>query len=799
MARPSSPRPGSTPVDYRMTVDAVQILMAAARLRRSSYLWDLKKKAMSSGTDVMFFVDNDIVKLFTNPGEMGPVGDRPGAEGYGSIFPGDSDAEATDVAALLGEHIFGEIGERPMLQFSSHAEELGIILDTVARDALVKPDWSQPVEAMSMEQTDRFIEEVATRSGTAIDSASVILYEMAQGFEFEEFEKAASKLLDTLLAPHNASLELTRFLQLLSNEQIVPLDQIGSERLETFGPKWPKILAGPTTLAEMIDLSRATDFWLKRLELHKRSNASIESIDRDARALAYLEFINERARPHDCMACLITGDLAIWRLGRMYVKTGLSDWLVHPRAFVIDALDAWGEGNADGAFRVAVQGLLTPFDLDTISKLSRGESESKKQLTGQLESARPDAAAIYRQNFEQWDVVKRSYLSGRIVSGGSYGELIRKFLRSISGRSLKEVTESLDDLCESFDAAVRDEWRKLELGFSEIGVNLLLSFRDSGARRRWRPRNPPILMFDHFDRTDELARMLLSERAGSANVAAKLREIGGEGATDFEKRYLTFLVYAILAAAEGRWHIAKVFASRSVAIADTLREEGGGTPLDGREALFMSAQAERCLARDLQSIWRARETLTKARLLVPPPADDPHEQLKLLRFENEDIAIDVAELHFRTWIAGDAISAAELAFVTDRVQSFLRDLRQCEPTTPRDLKLKDTLGSLAFINTCQLLHLAERHSLEIEARLSEVARLLWVRYGPYLTADNNDRYHISYLMASYISYFEYRNSGRRKGSTKELSDRKNVAKYSLAIYDRMRFKDLFVRMGRRAS
>jgi hypothetical protein len=772
----------------------VEFLIAAAQLQARSNAWDRKKQEITSGKEVLFFADNDVVKLFTNPAKIGPPGRLPNAAGYGRIFPGDSDTEATDIAALLGEHIFHRLGEGPLVQFPSHAEELGSMLETTANNATSPPNWSRPLIELMSQQTRNFISEISARSPTMISDISEILHNVSRDIDAEHWEAVAGEILEGFLAPQSANLEMTRFLQIISEATMVPIDGIPLDKLSLLRPIWIGALKGPATLGEMVDLSKSTDLWLARLEHEKSSKTRHLTKERDARALAYLEFLNQRVEAENCQACLITGDNSMWRIAARYPETNLANWLLDPRSLVIEALDDWSNVRSNGAFKVAVRGILAPFHLSDITKLSSEQRGAKRELAGQFESASPAVARIYDKSLAQWQAVKSAYLSERLVSEVSYRPLVREFIRAVVDMPRAEIEAGLQKLHEVADASVHRQWRKLELSFSQTGVSLLLAFRGARKDRRWRSRNPPTIIIDRYPETDELARILLSEGQGSENLATQLTRVGDDGQTDVEKRYLTFLVYSILAASEGRWFITKVFASRAIAIAEAASRLAEPCPVDGREALYVRAQATRYVTKVAGGLADAALDLASARKMLEVSKGETRTEIKRIRFDSEAIAIEVAHLHFKTWGATATVTVADIDMVARQLDALASEIDVYQADSGRDKRLLDTLGAYAFVNAMQLAHLSAYHVGSVHQYVGSLVMRLWDRYASQLISTNNELYRVSYLMASYVALFEFIFTGTKNKFIRELSDKRSIEDYSVMVYDKDRFQDLFNRI-----
>ncbi len=569
--------------------DFAKLLKDAARQRRFMLPWQADRRLIAEGGHVLYTVDVDVIKLYTNPNEMAVATDRR-KEGYAQVFHSDPPAVSVALGRRLARKIFFELGRGPLLVLPPLDEEVRVVFNAILKDV-------QNEQKRTWRQLAALREKVAQ-----LDSVSD-RQELAQRLEDEALELAT-----LVSAEHSASAELRRFSQLMDKERIMPLDRAWEAGLID-DPALREACTPPSGFIDWLRFHEITENWKVLLRQTKSPRQKTALLDRDAHALARLEWINQRLEPHRHQrVVLITGDAALEKAARSYWPKGAKHdfadlYLRHPRAYLgePDVLDSGDDGDPAG--------IETELTLWLDALLARSQVSNHPYRTGLdkllsprggalVALARPITAehpGIIRDILDRWTCFTRNLVlnQGVIDDPAAVGELAR--LRG-------DLKRLLDGVSMLLRRRVRETWWETLGVISRTGYALLFSCDP----KRLRPRTPPILSYDSFPKAETLAHLLFSTHTWNTEAYRKVLGILDE---EDASNYTYFLALATLFAAEGIWPVAAGLAGEAIEIAETHHPEH----ISGREAAYVRAVALRYTARHTRELAVAASFLNDAK------------------------------------------------------------------------------------------------------------------------------------------------------------------------------------------
>ena len=290
---------------------------AAAWQRRLIEPWLGDRNFMESaeGRTILYAVDSNIVKLFTDPYRVSVArGSRPG---YAEIIPGQEKEVSIALGWILANFIFTKLsGEWPVFILPPAHDEISNIFDGVARDA--KKEGLKAL--LSIGRLENWIR---AKERTVIDKAY--------------FEEHLQDILTVLAGDESYSAELVRFSRLINSNKLFILDQYLLEyRLpdETLR----SALTPPTGIHDMVAFGQLIKDWESAIRSFEWAAARPTSSNEvDARMLARLEWINRNFEGTKFRFVLITGSHLIEEVARAYKKQNFDERFIgSPKAYLGD-------------------------------------------------------------------------------------------------------------------------------------------------------------------------------------------------------------------------------------------------------------------------------------------------------------------------------------------------------------------------------------------------------------------------------------------------------------------------------
>jgi len=641
------------------------------------------KKLESEGWRFFYAVDTDVIILYTNPtDEAVPTQRR--KEGYTHIFPGDSPDLSVSLGRFLADFIFEQLDpDHPILSIPPMDQEL----QRVVGDLVQKAEVEHGNVAMELKQLHVELEKLKLEGETR----SVL----------ERLDRLAPNLHTILAGGKGPSVQLARIGHLMSTQCIVPLDfalDAGRVNNPTLSALWKEIGSFQTR----VTLHGLRERWFDRLRFFKSEAKVSSSVYDDAAVLAHLEWINLHLAPEKCRLLYLTGDRSIFRAAQDYYSDGMTHsfaelCLRHPRSYLVEPAILFPGDYTEKQRKK--QGQDFHNWLDTFLALS--DSKQQEQLHpihDDSEGAHftADAAEVLKRQpgilgefYQQWTEYTKNI---SLAHGpGTVPEHLGRFdplaeLR-VATRSLREI---LDRLGKVYDERVTETWETLFVTATEAGWWLQ---KHRSVTSQIPPRNTPVLSFkslpiakelvDHFI-DDVLASRLKKTDIQNSQYSVKLKQLKDEDPS----RYSVFLIYALLFAAEGNWHITVILSRRALDIARNSPKWN----ISGREAAYLQAVALRHGSRCVNDLDKVDEMLDLASQLF---AKDREQRSELtggaIRFDAERLAVSLTRHHFRLFTSQDSGESGDLPSLTELERSF-RSLLEDEArfNAEEDSKIRKT-------------------------------------------------------------------------------------------------------------
>jgi hypothetical protein len=627
---------------------ARRVLSDAVRLCHLCALhWRDENDIGSSGTEIVYAVDVDVVMMHSAPRE----------KAHDAQTFGDASAVNESVAALIGHFVVSALDGspsasttgvpvQPLLMLPTHAAELRRVALAIAEKATdtVDDKTLREIEAIRAKREEWQRELGRLDEPVVVERLLNLL------------ERDAPTLRDLLIGDVGPQAELRRMGQ-IPRGRLVPWERHPAFQHPAQEPpsdRW---------------LDEVADEWVKRMavDVAKLSPARLNLIYDDARALAMLQWLNS-----ECTRLAVNRRVVLVTATQRLIDAGSCDdacsmhqgFATFGEAYLRDARSLLGAKTffvdhaartGDTQFRVQEwMGLLFPkavrqrraepsagLHVRSVVELSltsldhaldeQSVEEALRVLTtiGYGANARlafPDSA------LEEWQDVVRGTYSSRLLSQDQNAR--QQLLRWLGTSG--EADERLDRLLGSLAYAVQQSLSDLYWSTGVIGVEQL-------PGQNQRIRGLPALRFDTapnttaIDRYRALVRSLFSkDRTSRVDMRPLYEELAREDGSTYRAHVLHAFVYA----SAGRWFTTRTLCRTALVIAEPL----GAAPAvrRGREAAYLLAVAERRLAIDEAGISFARKALQQARDRCDTLAerDDP-------RFASEQLAQDVGLLQLR--------------------------------------------------------------------------------------------------------------------------------------------------------
>jgi len=521
--------------------------------------------------------------------------------------------------------------------------------------------------------------------------------------QLEYLEKKTPDLLSYLYYSEDATVERSRFDQLLLDHRILRLVRA----LEGFDGHVShdvrRAYAAPFTLKEQVLESTFRVAWERRLKFESPRRVWWR-LRPDCTALARLELINHmllRQREVSHRMVLITGDEAMIRAAAKYEpipgdrRTFLELYLRHPRAFLATPMVVLSGEARTRTVRSAKADFVSDW-LETLLVRYTGDggvddarlrdlvacSSDLKELAEtyadgdvkyeDLERSRDDASTNRRNALtlirRAWRVVDKDpdapvrikvewknhfrqvamdHAGASPIGRAALERALRAARNQDADTALQDVGTALRDLNRRLLAKIEQTWTEFNRALTLAGFELLLDDETPdtarASERITRKRNAPPVFMESCEWANCFVRqmMVTDDLFGLfRNELEKLETLGKNEPTG----YVQSLVFALVFANAERWHVAALFARRAISIAERVRGEelSGAQRPSGREAYYLSSFATRIRAQGEPDLSEAESLLVKAEEALIQDRTSKHSfPITNVRFRAERLALDL--------------------------------------------------------------------------------------------------------------------------------------------------------------
>jgi hypothetical protein len=745
------------------------------------------KAEQSEGIKILYSVDTDIVKLFTNPVTM--AAPRQGRDyGYLQIFPDDDPAECIARGRIVAEHIFRNL-HPPLLVVPPLTEELAKQYDEVASQA-------HDEQFRAQHQLRRLKSELegARKSNDREELLRII-------------QKKAPELVRLIEGDDDATAELRRF-STLFRDQLVASPHVFVAR-RTLDPSiLAALLPSERTLSIDLDLNGYREKWTNVLQKPGRARATAS----DVQALAHIQRINTLL-PKDVKLVHITGDSHIFKAGyEIFDDEGVTfteRFLRHPRSFLAEPgilsvnkllnsssseLRSPASSNDFSEFSEWLIVFLANFwkrNYNEISDLIRlvGSYKTLSQETPAIQEFCRDSPEVVTKFRARWGDFSRDLTlehTKKMIESMPYLKGVSAFLKS-----------SFDDIQTQISDYVDESWRSSFQVATATSYGITRISTDHASVTP-RGRSVPLISFDSFTNTTSAVKQIIQADSfvdlGDKQFAKLFRTIEG----DDKSGYLYYLVYATLFSAEGRWSLARILAERSFAS----RHKSRNLLISGREAAYFCAVAIRNSARNVEELDLAEQWISVAEeCLKVDVARRRKLKVNELRFRVELASIKLARKFFdifaRTPDASRLASmSADLGTLQREFETLLVRIqtRERKQTTAdkHEIWINKTLKRRVLVNIV-MIALIRKFYCSFESTGAEQERLLnnYLLLSSTIQAEDNSSITHNYLynaiwLLSTIWLSEHTDEVVEQA--RELLSNENIEKYKVMPYDRQRLR-----------
>ena len=207
-----------------------------------------------------------------------------------------------------------------------------------------------------------------------------------------------------------------------------------------------------------------------------------------------------------------------------------------------------------------------------------------------------------------------------------------------------ELESIFGELEELVVERVLETWRSCFDAATSTGFSLLRF----GLEEEAPARSPPPITFATIQAASDFFSEVLYAGHGE-----RYREAMERLWNEDDTGYLFYLAFGALFAAEGKWRIAHMLATRALALVETGEHRERPGKITGREAYYLRAMAQRLTARARADFDEAEDDLRRARVaLERSRASDPAPPIGGLRFDAEQAALDLSRHLFDLFAEG---------------------------------------------------------------------------------------------------------------------------------------------------
>ena len=650
----------------RVTPDQVAVLdeyVEDAAWQRLHLLgWQRDRQFVESGGQIIHSIDTDILKLFLDPVRIAaphPESGKGPAPGYTQIFRRDPPELSIALGRAVAEFIFFRLGKRsPILMLPPLEREVGEMFQAITLDA-------------DREHRDAFDEIDRLRAD--VTAFVERIQPISNGEErLDLMIDAMPQLRDFLFGYSGPSVELKRFAVFLKRSPLTDLEHFMSEPRQIDAGAVDHLRRQLKSVRSWIEFSDLQGRWEDRVKPLKSRRMAAKNIEADCRALARVEQLNRILKPFDVQVVHVTGDRAIFKAATHYRpnldgSSFAERHLRSPRSFLAEPSVLFTEDPSD--FRRAEE--VIPWLDIFLANFTRDEKVSSAELLGFLKQTPqqrrgavqrvlerdPNAGIIFQKRWGDFcgpitlDHIRSTvdessshfeqYLS--ILSGWAEGSAQKdsRSFREAAGEFRREASNFeriLDDLEGLVAERVLTTWRNCFAAATSTGFSLLRFGGDGEPPAR---SSLPITFVSFQAASNFFSRMLRDGPGG------RYREMIDALHHEDDTGYLFYLAFGALFGARGKWRIARILADRALVIVETGAHQQHSGKINGREAYYLRAAAQRLTARNHADFDKSESDLRKARdVLERSRADNPSHPITDLRFDAEQAALDLSRLLF---------------------------------------------------------------------------------------------------------------------------------------------------------
>lgn len=691
------PAPSPINVD-RFVVD----LHSALELRRQFYQVTLDEEFERQGGTIIYAIDSNLLNLHFQTFEnekhhfLTSCGTFSGPEGADTSR--EDKAKITQVVAsylvrtLTTSNRDGPLKETsPLIMLPGHSEEARTVYDR-----LIDEFYSHRTKKRSARNFLLGLLDDLENLKSADERIDYI----------KQKEDELHSALFGLEAPHD---KFREFNQLLAQPRLLGMKR-ATNVPELAGIKNPfsgvSVFADYESFEEERGSEGTAEWWAPRLEKRKR----VSLVEADKTALSVLDRINRLLKGNNIRVVLLTLGNDLIELGRKYRPYKHSDsdlgdysfsdlYIRHPRCYLSreEILRPAANQTSSSELTIWLDAILSEISedghSDLLSFIDVTMSIRKKRAATIRKTARdalkrhPD---LHTEFYRYW----RNNMSAVVLAhSGASQEARRSLERALHSESDRMV------VLEEFEAyaskLTEESWNDFFFTAADSGYQLI-SIADSNRGRRARSVPPLILrnmaeatqIMEYVGSDGDVLRFeeeihLLLERLSHSKIP--------------EAKYVRSLGFASLFAHGGRWSVSKLLALR--AFEDSKRMTGSpeGQPkhgITGREAAYLCAVSHRVTSKEASDLSEPREFIRIAKECLEEEEDFigiagvgdnklcSLQGLTGLRFEAEDIAIDLTEYFFKArelnWeLEGEDRLESQLLKSIRRVTRLLGDSGAC--------------------------------------------------------------------------------------------------------------------------
>lgn len=595
----------------------------AAKLRQRLDRWlSDQTDAQEHGIQLLYAVDTDIVKLFSDPKEK---------RKYATVFNGNSDETQEALAWALGYFIFFQLTQNDqLLVIPPHHLELDRVIAGIAQKAV------REEESISDDTWWQEMELQIQAYRRTKDEDTLIRF----------LEKDSHKLLRFAFGSGEGCIaELARITKLFKKKRLLHIDRYVERKAEKGHPWTLPVLRDKEKRKDYDDLMKLKESWSVRLRNEKPKGVADIKIEDDAEVLARLEWINAELASEGSKRrlVLITGDNALYQAANKYLKKDdrsfAEIYLRHPQVFLaalkflsadLEYPDA-SKSNASDNPENELIGLLNVFFARYESGYRNYQDRFEEILTLKQKEKQAELVHDFTDDIPTFRDKWEKFVKSTMMEYGfsSYSEKIKKVILSHEKKDFEAIREEVEERV----SHVKNEfWQTM----------MVAGYRATEANKKhillpW--RGVPALRFTLHPAQDYVRKLCQTlDYKQLTDMKISFDELKGQD----ESGYTGFLVYALAFGAAGQWGAVKALATRALQIAD---HEAKNSPLSkkhepitGNEAAYLLAWTNRHDVYSATRLKTARRYLSQAMGRESKATDSRGSNV---RYESEELALNM--------------------------------------------------------------------------------------------------------------------------------------------------------------